>query len=270
MKRLPVLALVAVMTLLPADALLAQDATPAADPLNPTVLVRTDPALGAYFADPNGMTLYLFTKDTTPNESSCSDECTTNWPPFVASEPFALPLGVDGDLTLVQRTDGSTQVAYNGMPLYFFAGDEAAGDTNGQGVGDVWWIVAPGMAMGATPPAGAPMSLTIGTPAAAGDIAVTLSDYSIESSAVTFQVGQEYTFTVTNNGATVHEFVLEHAGANDEPLEANGAEAEAEDIDPGSSKTVSWTFTEPGNYQLTCHVPGHYPAGMALNITVVG
>lgn len=268
MKRLLVLVLIGIVIAVPAGAAVAQDATPA-DPEHPTILVRQDPVLGAYFAAPDGRTLYLFTKDTTPNESTCYDECAANWPPFTASEPFALPLGVDGELSTVQRTDGTTQVAYNGMPLYYFAGDKAAGDTNGQGVGDVWWIVAPGMAMGATP-AAASMVEDMGTPAAAGEIAVTLSDFTVQSSDVTFQAGQEYTFTITNDGAAVHEFLIERAGADDEPLEANGEEAEVEDIQPGSIATLTWTFDEPGNYQLTCHVPGHYPAGMALNITVVG
>ncbi len=44
--------------------------------------------------------------------------------------------------TLV-RSDGSVQVTYGGWPLYFFAGDEAPGDINGQGVNDVWFVVAP-------------------------------------------------------------------------------------------------------------------------------
>lgn len=268
MKRLLVLLLVGIVIAIPAGAAVAQDATPA-DPIHPTILVRQDPVLGQYFADSAGRTLYLFTKDTAPGESTCYDECATNWPPFVANEPFALPLGVGGELSTVQRTDGTTQVAYNGMPLYYFAGDTAAGDTNGQGVGGVWWIVSPGMAMGATPTATTPMTENVGTPTASGAIAVTLSDYTIQSSDVTFQTGQEYTFTITNNGATVHEFLIEPAGVDDKPLEANGTEAEAEDIQPGASATVTWTFTEPGNYQMTCHVPGHYPAGMALNITVV-
>jgi uncharacterized cupredoxin-like copper-binding protein len=141
---------------------------------------------------------------------------------------------------------------------------------NGQGVGGVWFIVAPGTQFGATPTAGTPTAVEMGTPAAAGEVTVTLMDGNVDSSVVTFQVGQEYTFNITNSGSNVHAFYIEKAGANHEPLEANGEEAEVEDIQPGASASLTWTFTEPGNYQLACHVPGHYPAGMALNVKVTG
>ena len=44
------------------------------------------------------------------------------------------------ELGTVEGTDGSTQLSVNGFPAYYFAGDEAAGDVNGQAVGDVWWV----------------------------------------------------------------------------------------------------------------------------------
>ena len=50
---------------------------------------------------------------------------------------------MNGKLTTFARKDGSMQVAYNGSPLYYYAADKAAGDTNGQGVGDVWFIAQP-------------------------------------------------------------------------------------------------------------------------------
>jgi uncharacterized cupredoxin-like copper-binding protein len=215
------------------------------------------------------MTLYLFSNDTVANESTCYDDCATNWPPFTAEEPFSLPLGVAGELTLVERTDGTTQVAYNGMPLYYFARDQQAGDLTGQGAGDVWWIVAPGAQMGAAATPATPSSTDMGTPVAGGDVAVTAGEFFLQSSVATFQVGQEYTFNVTNNGTEVHEFVIEPAGAVDEPLEANGEEVEIEDIEPGQTASLTFTFTEAGNFQFSCHIPGHYPAGMALNVKVV-
>ena len=76
-------------------------------------------------------------------------------------------------------------------------------------------------------------------------------------------------FNVTNNGTEVHEFVIEPAGAVDEPLEANGEEVEIEDIEPGQTASLTFTFTEAGNFQFSCHIPGYYPAGMALNVKVV-
>ena len=48
------------------------------------------------------------------------------------------------------RDDGDDQVTVDGWPLYFFSGDAAPGDTNGQGVGGIWYVVGPdGAAIGA-------------------------------------------------------------------------------------------------------------------------
>jgi uncharacterized cupredoxin-like copper-binding protein len=63
--------------------------------------------------------------------------------------------------------------------------------------------------------------------------------------------------------------VIEPAGARDEPLTADGREAETESIEPGASATLEWTFTEPGTYQFSCHFRDHYPRGMALSVRVV-
>ena len=52
--------------------------------------------------------------------------------------------GVDASLLgSSERTDGSLQATYNGWPLYHFAADDAPGDTNGQLVGDVWFVIGP-------------------------------------------------------------------------------------------------------------------------------
>ena len=86
-----------------------------------------------------GFSLYVFNNDLGTAGSACNDGCATNWPPVLVT---------DGDvssipgLSTVTRDDGGIQAAYQGRPLYFFAGDEAAGDTNGQGQGDVWWLVS--------------------------------------------------------------------------------------------------------------------------------
>jgi predicted lipoprotein with Yx(FWY)xxD motif len=114
--------------------------------------VSENPSVGAFLTDTNGMTVYLFTKDTTANESVCEGDCARNWPP-VPAEGLSLPEGVPGELSTIDRADGTKQASYNGIPLYLFAGDKAAGDITGEGVGGVWFVVAPGATHGNYAPA---------------------------------------------------------------------------------------------------------------------
>jgi predicted lipoprotein with Yx(FWY)xxD motif len=81
--------------------------------------------------------------------STCYDECETNWP--IVAELSTVGGGLVAELVgTTERTTGDTQATYNGWPLYYFAGDAAAGDTNGQGVNDVWYVLdAEGNAVGA-------------------------------------------------------------------------------------------------------------------------
>lgn len=232
-----------------------------------TVGWAEDPELGIFLTDLDGMTLYIFSRDEPGSGSSaCTGDCVANWPPFTAEEPLALPEGVPGELTLITRDDGTTQVAYNGLPLYYWQGDSAAGDTTGHGVGDNWWVASVS-SDGATPVA-SPMA----SPAAMAEneIAVELGEFYVDPSTTTLQAGVEYTFVVTNVGVLIHEMVIEPAGAVDEPFEKGDMESEIEDIDPGETATLTWTFDEPGAYQLSCHIPGHFESGMVIEITVEG
>ena len=78
--------------------------------------------------------------DAQGGEPTCYDECAANWPAFTASVDAGD--GVDAALlATATRTDGGEQVVYNDWPLYYFIGDEAPGDTNGQGLNDIWWVV---------------------------------------------------------------------------------------------------------------------------------
>ena len=120
----------------------------AAQEADTTVKVVETPELGQFFTDGEGRTLYLWTVDVQPGVSFCFDACVDFWPLFTADEPLTLPDGVEGTLTLIERKDGTTQVAYNDIPLYYFAADKAPGDTNGQWAGDTWFVVAPGETFG--------------------------------------------------------------------------------------------------------------------------
>ncbi|GAB4560103.1 MAG: hypothetical protein Kow0047_06470 [Anaerolineae bacterium] len=122
----------------------APTAAPEAEAVAATVAVSEHPSLGPILVGPNGMTLYIFTRDE-PGVSNCYDQCAENWPPLLVDEgqePIAGE-GVTGMLSVVERTDGGRQVAYNGMPLYYFVNDAQPGDVAGQGVRDVWFVVHP-------------------------------------------------------------------------------------------------------------------------------
>jgi predicted lipoprotein with Yx(FWY)xxD motif len=92
--------------------------------------------------DQAGRSLYLLTKDSA-NTTTCTATCVASWPAFevAGSGTVAAGDGVTGALaTLTRSDDGNRQVTYNGVPLYYFGGDSKAGDTNGQGLGGVWFL----------------------------------------------------------------------------------------------------------------------------------
>ncbi|MGV3489732.1 MAG: hypothetical protein ACO1OG_00275 [Devosia sp.] len=83
--------------------------------------------------DANGMTLYIFDKDTA-GVSNCNGDCAVKWPPLMAADGAT----DDGEFTIVTRADGTKMWAHEGMPLYLWIEDTAAGMTTGDGVGGVW------------------------------------------------------------------------------------------------------------------------------------
>ncbi|BBB69651.1 hypothetical protein UNDYM_5398 [Undibacterium sp. YM2] len=84
-----------------------------------------------------GMTLYSFDKDVAGSgKSTCNGPCATNWPPVAV--PAKLP---SGKYSVVTRDDGSTQLAYDGKPLYLYAADKKAGERTGDNFKNVWHLV---------------------------------------------------------------------------------------------------------------------------------
>ena len=112
-------------------------------PAEAEISVATDPALGKILVGAKGMTLYMFTKDEA-NKSNCDSACLAKWPPLLTLGKPVLGEGVDASLvSSAALADGSMIVTYNGMPLYYWVNDKAAGDVTGQKVGDVWFVVSP-------------------------------------------------------------------------------------------------------------------------------
>jgi predicted lipoprotein with Yx(FWY)xxD motif len=109
------------------------------------VLAVADSSLGKIVTDAKGMTLYLFKKDV-GTTSNCYAQCAANWPPLILDPSARLIAGKGLESSLLgttQRTDGSMQVTYNGHPLYHYSKDTKPGDTVGQGVGTIWFVVSP-------------------------------------------------------------------------------------------------------------------------------
>lgn len=101
-----------------------------------------------YLTDGAGRALYSFARDaagtsTAPPVTACtSAQCMASWPIFLTGQ-VTVPSGlVAADFTVYTRTDGLQQSAYQGHPLYFFAGDTAPGETNGRGIPD-WQTIDP-------------------------------------------------------------------------------------------------------------------------------
>ena len=121
-------------------------ASPAASEGAASYEIRTanSATLGTYLVGEGGRTLYTFDKDTA-TASACSGGCAQAWPPFVVegAEAATAGAGVTGALATIARDDGTTQVAYEGRPLYYYAADTNAGDTGGDGVNGVWHVAKP-------------------------------------------------------------------------------------------------------------------------------
>ncbi len=101
--------------------------------------------LGDILVDGKGRTLYLFEADKGPT-SVCDGACATAWPPLTTTGTPKAGTGVSAaKLGTTKRDDGTTEVTYNGHPLYTYAGDSAPGQTNGQGIdgfGAEWYVLS--------------------------------------------------------------------------------------------------------------------------------
>ena len=106
------------------------------------VKIGNKAGLGKYLTDTEGKTLYLFKNDS-PGKSACTGPCVDRWPLFFR-EMVAAPGGVPaGDFGTITRDDGKKQTTFRGYPIYYWGGDAKAGDTKGQGMGNVWYVVNP-------------------------------------------------------------------------------------------------------------------------------
>lgn len=108
-------------------------------------------------------------------------------------------------------------------------------------------------------------------------VQITLTDFAIQSTHTEFQSGVTYHFVVTNKGQVPHELMIMppvemQAGMSMEEMDEMAlATVNQEKLPPGATYSFDFTFTEPapaGKLEFACHLPGHYEAGMKLDISV--
>ena len=133
----------------------ASHALPTTSDGRPATVGVASTKLGDVLVDRQGHTLYLFARDS-GTMSACTGACAVNWPPLrVRGTPLVGSGATSSDVGRTARPDGTSQITYNGHPLYTFVNDKKPGDTNGEGInafGGSWFAVSPAGAK-VTPPA---------------------------------------------------------------------------------------------------------------------
>lgn len=105
---------------------------------------ETGASVMQYLTDEKGNTLYYFKNDVANSgKSAVPASIAANWPPFTTTGAPAAGSGVSGTLGTFTGPDGSMWVTYNGKPLYYYKGDSAPGDTKGEGLAGIWYVVGP-------------------------------------------------------------------------------------------------------------------------------
>jgi predicted lipoprotein with Yx(FWY)xxD motif len=118
----------------------------ATDATGPAHVMTAQNPLGTILTDARGRALYLFVADT-GTTSTCTGDCAKEWPPLTTTGAPVAGAGVNPALLSTSpRPDGTTQLTYNGHPLYYYDDDKGPGTTEGQGEnkwGANWYVLTP-------------------------------------------------------------------------------------------------------------------------------
>lgn len=129
--------------------------TPTAASASPSMSASTAPAaspdaaiasgkLGQIIVDGKGMTAYVWDKDTANSGvSACTGTCATLWSAITTTSATPTVTGITGTVATITGVSGGKQITINGLPIYTFTKDTKPGDTNGQGVLNIWHVLSP-------------------------------------------------------------------------------------------------------------------------------
>lgn len=124
----------------------AASSAPASSPVpaGPPELKTASSGAGRIVVDAKGMSVYFFAKDVKDSgTSACTGGCIASWPPVLTESASPAVDGITGTVGTIPTPEGKKQVTVNGLPVYHYAKDKAAGDITGQGANGVWYLVSP-------------------------------------------------------------------------------------------------------------------------------
>jgi len=232
---------------------------PAPAPASYTVNIASKSGIGNYLVDGKGMTLYYFTKDA-PGKSNATAAVIANWPIFYVTS-VVVPASLNAaDFGSITGGNGNMQSTYKGWPLYYYVKDQMSGDTLGQGLNSVWFVInpadfppasAPAPAPATTPPP-APLPGPTPTPAPPSVQSVTIDlvaqGMAFDQSTITVPAGASVTMNFTNKDSIRHNFALYTDSSASTPIFVGQII---------SSSSVTYKFnapTTPGSYFFRCDV----------------
>jgi uncharacterized cupredoxin-like copper-binding protein len=103
---------------------------------------------------------------------------------------------------------------------------------------------------------------------------VDMVDVGFRPAELTAHMGDTVRFVFHNRGKVKHEALFGDAAVQDAhekemgAMGASGHSMMTNEVDPGSSRTINYTFDKLGTTLIGCHETGHYAAGMKITVTV--
>lgn len=237
--------------------------TPTPTTASYTVNIASKTGIGDYLVDGKGMTLYYFTKDA-PGKSNATAAIIANWPIFYASNIVVPPSLNATDFGSITGANGNMQSTYKGWPLYNYIKDQAPGDTMGQDLNGVWFVINPASFPPTSTPAPtttstltpatttAPTSTSTPTPTPTSAQSVTINltaqNMSFDQKTITVPAGASVTINFTNKDSIPHNFALYTDSTASHSIFVGKII---------TSSSITYTFTAPttpGNYFFRCDV----------------
>lgn len=122
-----------------------QEQTPGTPSATGTVITTGDSQFGTMLFNEKKQAIYIWELEES-DKAECYGDCAEAWPPVLTDGQPQAAGDVNGSLLgTTKRTDGTTQVTYNGHPLYYYA-HEAPGEVKCHNIsthGGLWWVIQP-------------------------------------------------------------------------------------------------------------------------------